>query len=506
MKINNFFTGTYEYNSRDVSARKLLNVYPESTQGQGKSDVILVGTPGQKRFSDFSAEYIGAGCRGLHWTSTNRLFGFFGQYLLEILPNGNKVERFVGVNYPTQVSFCDDGLYMLWVDGFSMYYMDLETNIVSAVDAAQIDFDRPTKIVYTNGRAIVINADDTIKGEENAQTRNWNRFYWSELRDIKTWNPLNFATAETSADALVSITVRDNDIWLFGERSYEIWRHNDQDPDLPYQYVGGSSAEIGCIAPNSVATISNSVCWLGSSSAGLNQIFISEGNSAKNITTNPISQFLTESINKTQDAIGFIYTQETHTFYVLTFFQLNRTFVYDLSTGLWHERSTRDEKYNIHNRWRVVYCTFAFNQIICADIITATLYVLKPDQYVDELNGNKQVPIVRIIQSGPINDSENNKEFQIINFEVDMETGTGLNDIVQGYNPQIMLQLSKDGGYSWGNELWRPLGKIGETQTRVQWRALGRARELTYRIQFSEPVKFLLINAFQNILPFSNRF
>lgn len=503
-KLSPQWASTYQYRSKDVSSRLLLNCFVESTQNLGKSEVILLGTPGQRRFADFSLQYPASGCRGLHWTSTGRFFAVFGGNFVEVLPNGTQVPRFSLTAYPTEVSMASDGIYLVFVDGFQIYYMDLETNEVFAVNPEQIDFDRPTKVVYANGRVVVINADDTIKTTENQITRNWNRFYWSELRDIKTFNPLNFATAEQSADRILAIEVRDNDLLIIGPESYELWRSDNSDPDLPFVFAGGASEGIGIIAPYSSASFRDSVIWLGGSASGINQIYkVDSSGGAKSITPNAISSFLAQNTNLTQDAYGFIFQQENHTFYVLTFNQLNKTFVYDLSTEMWHERSTRDERFNLHNKWRVRYATFAFNRVIVADNVTATLYTLDLDKYDDDLEGNKVIPIVRILQSPQLYD-ENNSEFLIENFELDLETGASLN-LGQGQDAQIMLQLSKDGGYSWGSEIWKSIGKIGETKTRVQWRALGRARELTVRLTMSDPVRFCLISSFAVIKRLGNR-
>lgn len=58
-----------------------------------------------------------------------------------------------------------------------------------------------------------------------------------------------------------------------------------------------------------------------------------------------------------------------------------------------------------------------------------------------------------------------------------------------------MLQYSKDGGVTWSNEQWRALGKIGQHKRTIYWDRLGRARDMTFRVAISDPVKVVLINA-----------
>ena len=59
-------------------------------------------------------------------------------------------------------------------------------------------------------------------------------------------------------------------------------------------------------------------------------------------------------------------------------------------------------------------------------------------------------------------------------------------------NPQVMLRISRDGGRTFGNERWVPLGKMGEYYARVILRRLGSARDFVIQITVTDPVKFVL--------------
>jgi hypothetical protein len=58
-----------------------------------------------------------------------------------------------------------------------------------------------------------------------------------------------------------------------------------------------------------------------------------------------------------------------------------------------------------------------------------------------------------------------------------------------GANPQVMLQISKDNGKTWGPERWTSLGKIGAYRDRVEWRRFGKARDWTFKLRLTDPVK-----------------
>lgn len=90
--------------------------------------------------------------------------------------------------------------------------------------------------------------------------------------------------------------------------------------------------------------------------------------------------------------------------------------------------------------------------------------------------------------------SPDNKRMQIPTLELLMRTGIGLtagpsNAPVQGQDPQVMLQISTDGGKTWGTERSQSAGAIGQFKTRVRWvRATGDYRNGMAQIVMSDPV------------------
>lgn len=60
---------------------------------------------------------------------------------------------------------------------------------------------------------------------------------------------------------------------------------------------------------------------------------------------------------------------------------------------------------------------------------------------------------------------------------------------------QVMLQVSKDGGHTFGNELWQQMGKEGDYKKQLSWRRLGVSRDFVFRVRVTDPAKVVLINA-----------
>lgn len=75
-----------------------------------------------------------------------------------------------------------------------------------------------------------------------------------------------------------------------------------------------------------------------------------------------------------------------------------------------------------------------------------------------------------------------------------MEAGVGLAS-GQGSDPQAMLQWSDDGGFTWSNEMWAPIGQMGERKRRVRWRRLGKSRDRVFKVTITDPVKVVIVGA-----------
>jgi hypothetical protein len=58
-----------------------------------------------------------------------------------------------------------------------------------------------------------------------------------------------------------------------------------------------------------------------------------------------------------------------------------------------------------------------------------------------------------------------------------------------------MLRWSNDGGFTWSNEHWLPIGAAGATRNRAKINRLGQARDRVYEINFTDPTPRDIIGA-----------
>lgn len=320
-----------------------------------------------------------------------------------------------------------------------------------------------------------------------------NRFWVSDLQGFNV-NALSFASSEGSPDILLALAVTNRYLYALNEKTTEVYADTGN-ADFPFERIQGGLIEIGLAAAYSVAKVGSVLCWLGRTAEGRGIIYAADGSQPRRISTHAIEHAIAGYADPST-AKGFSYQQGGHPFYVLSFDEA--TWVYDFSTSLWHERAYMNS--GVLERHRAEYYARDIRRDLhlVSDYETNELYQLKDGVYTD--NGDA----ITRLRSSPHASSGLNRVF-FSRFQLDMETGIGLDGAVQGSNPTVMLDWSNDGGHTWSSESWALAdagsGQIGDFRKRVIWRRLGSARDRIFRVKITDPVKVVLIGAYVDATP-----
>ena len=62
----------------------------------------------------------------------------------------------------------------------------------------------------------------------------------------------------------------------------------------------------------------------------------------------------------------------------------------------------------------------------------------------------------------------------------------------------VMLQLSRDNGKTWGSEMWRDTGLLGEYAKNVEWRRLGSSRRWTAKMRITDAYRRTIMGIYVN--------
>lgn len=211
---------------------------------------------------------------------------------------------------------------------------------------------------------------------------------------------------------------------------------------------------------------------------------------ATRISTHAIEHELS-TYSTISDAVGYIYQEEGHMFYVLNFPTADATWVYDIASQLWHERTWNDTNGNEHRHRSNVFA-FAYGNYVVGDWQNGNLYALDQNNYTD--NG---APITRI-RSFPHVANEL-KRVMYRKFIADMQTGAQTDP--NGSAPMLSLRWSDDRGASWSNFITQSLGAVGQFLQNIQFRRLGMARDRVFELSWSSPVMTALNGAYADVEP-----
>lgn len=457
--------GAYEAKSIIADAQRCVNLYPEKNPEGAASEFTYYPTPGLVLLTQGPSSAV----RGLYTASSNKLYTVIGSNIY--LVNSNWTLTLLGTmvgTLLTPVSMMDNSQILTIVDGTTNgYTIDLTTQAFNQI--AQPAFYGATAVDYLDS-FMILNRPGTKQ-------------FYTSLSNSDTYDPLYFASKTSSPDKLATLSVRNRELWLLGERTTEVW-FNAGNAAFPFAAMPGTFIENGCAAVHSVAKDGNSLFWVTLSDRGQAVAVRTEGYQLRKISTYALeavwAQYQTIS-----DAIGFVYQDQGHVFYVLTFPTEDKTWVYDTAEGLWHERTWMDANGNFH-RQRANCHAFAYDTHVVGDFENGRLYRLDPNAYTD--NGSA----IRRIRSFPHMVAEG-KRVVYRQFIADMEVGRA--DLV-GVPPQVELRWSDTRGASYSTPVLQTLGAQGQLLTSVQWRRLGIARDRVFELAWSAPYKTALNGAF----------
>jgi hypothetical protein len=459
----NLAINSYKARSGLLSSERLINMYVEPAPQNSSFRSIVYGTPGLKIWLDFENFNPIYGIEKMG----NDIYVVIGVTVYKV--NSSKVITVIGTMgvSPGRVMMTNNGtqVTILTESGRAFYCTSTAASLLEIID---LDYELSGSVTTMDGFTIFTNLEST-------------KFQISALNDTSAYLALDFTNVLSTSSNLVRATSNNLEVWFFKEDVTLVY-YNTGNGTFPFERKNGTLIQKGCAAKHSVATLDNSFYFLGDDRI----VYQTLGYQIKPISTFPISDEI-ESYSKVNDAFSFIYTQAGHKFYSITFPTANKTWVYDITNGQWHERESLD--INLQPKeWRANIHSFFIGKNLVGDNATGKLYELDLDTY-DE---DGTTLISKIISVTQFNDYNRDS---VGDLTLLMDTGVGINNN-QGIDPQIMLRTSIDGAKTWSKELKQQLGKQGNYETEVVWNRVASGRSLIMEFKISDPVKRAIIDAY----------
>jgi hypothetical protein len=308
------------------------------------------------------------------------------------------------------------------------------------------------------------------------------RIKWSDVLSAGVVGSASFATAEGKPDRLRGLAIVGEDLVLLGYETVEIWGVTG-DATLPFQPRSGARAGVGCASRDSIvvsgdSAVGNRVSWLGDDRT----IRMSTGGGAEVISTPAIHERLAKlSDDELAQVNSFAWTEEGRWFVAV---QTGvETMVYDLSTGLWHQRES------LAGVWSVGCACQAWGQCVVGRDDARVLGLLSVTERFD-FGERVQRGWTAVL---PL-------DFDAYPVEVLAVRIARGDDPDVATEREIWMRYSDDRGNTWSSWMAASLGSQGAYQSSVTWGPLGCADApgRVFEFEVRDPFRPTVTAAFVN--------
>lgn len=329
-----------------------------------------------------------------------------------------------------------------------------------------------------------------------------NRVYITAVNDFNTIDPLDYQEANVYQDKNVGAISVNQEVYIIKQVTTEVWNNvgATSETNFPFQRRSNFVINYGCEAAFTIKACStNVILFLGRNKDSSRVVVKIENYNASVVSTEPLNrEFL--SYERVDDAFADIIEINNHIFCYFTFPTAGKTWAYDLSTDMWNEWSSLyptsfpDITGYTRGRFRGMFHSILNGKHLIGDSVSGKIFEFSQTAYLDY-----DTPIERE-RTAP-HFSTDNKWISINSLFIDMESGVA-KQTGQGSEPTLMLQVSRDGGKTWGSELWRTSGNAGEYSHRALWDSLGTARQFTFRLRCTDPVYNVILGVVADLEAF----
>jgi len=441
--------------SYKAECRRVVNWMPvqiESGTGKGGQVAYLKQVPGKVQKAS-----LGDAVRGA-FVSREVLYVVAGSKLYRIASDWTATELGTLSSGSGPVDFADNTTQLCIVDGPVGYVYDLDSGVFSTIGT---NWPGSARVSVMDGFGIYCEP-----GTE--------QFFVSSNQDFTVIDALSYASAEGTTGNIIAHIVKHREALILKERTGEVW-YSSGGADFPLARNDGAAIEFGCAATHSLQKIAGTAFWLSKDENGSATVSAMTSYTPQRVASHALEEVLS-SVSDLSGAYAFTYQQEGLSFYVLQVPGLPTTWVYELASGIWHERG---EWVDGDLKQDLATChAYAYGVHVVGGS-DGKLYQLDPTS-----SQSAGAELCRDWIS-PHNAQPNASRLRFGSLQVDCEVGEGL----AGSDAKLMLRYSDDGGKRWSNWRYLTLGHIGQYQARARATMLGSGRDRVWHIRVTDAVQ-----------------
>lgn len=449
----------YALADRKAAVQRSVNMYVQSVEGPGEEPQFTLNqAPGLALKVD-----TGSTIRGSYATDTRR-FIVAGLSLYERdTAAGLTLRGTLGaVGLANYVAMKHGRDQLVLVDGPNGYVLNLSTNVFGQI--ADPDWRGSNWV-------------DEIDGYFVFAEPGTDQFYLSQIDDATQLDALDFSSSDAQPDNIITHRVLKRELYIFGTRSIEVWIDSGA-ADFPLARYNSTPIDIGCVGKRAVIKAADALVFIGATERGHGIVYVMTGHTPQRISTRAIEELLSQSSDLSGVSM-WAYQVDGAEFIGINAPGLDTTLVWDAAANQWHERA--ELLAGEYIPLRVDDVTFFSGEHYATG--GDTDYIFDSDAYT--LAGD----IMPCARTWPHMKSGSMEPVNFRSLEVACTTG------VVGHPGILTLEVSNDGGYTFGPPLQRSLGVEGRRMQRVRWHFLGSSRDRVFRLKCSSDTRFNLHSA-----------
>lgn len=476
----NIAAGFNRDESLAIAATDCVNLYPHLPSGQTTTQGSVIGCGGIDQITFTAENAFNRG--GLVFADKPYLVCGNKLYRIDYTTDLAGVRTYTAVDVSgsetidgtARVSMASNGdqLCIVAPDVTSQFNAWIYTVGGGLVQVSDADFNGPVLDV------------DFVDGYFVFPKSNSNVWFISDLRDGLAYNALDFTSAESDPDPLVTLAPLNGLLYAFGQKTFEPYQ-NTGNVDFPFERISSGVQQKGCLSAESMIEVNGALVWIGSGENERPSIFMTNGGQPERISTPAVENYIYQGgIEPLRNSYAMRWHERGHTFIAFTVPSVC-TLVYDATTQVWHRRESLDRFLN-PQPWRTTTILDAYSVKIVGDELSGKVGVMDESifyEYGEEMRRYVTTPAI----------DNGGRPFSVYQVELVAESGTAPQN-GQGSDPKVALSVSVDGGRTYKPKIYRNMGKIGQFLKAIAWPSLGRfQRSACFRIDIAEPIKVVFV-------------
>jgi hypothetical protein len=421
-----------------AATSRLINLYREPIKMGDKTTYTLKSVLGQAVFADLNTVFVRAMADvsgKVYVAAGGGLYAVSGQAVATRLGDIADSEDTTVSGNTGSVTVCAGGKYYVW-DGVTL--------------------TQPSIGAFSDFGAVEYIGNYTILTERGGR-----RVQWSALADPTDLPGTSFATTEARDDNNLRAMAIARNLWLFKEKSIEVWY-------ITGQAAAGAFAPTGMVIDTGLMSFGLVVKFrAGAFLVGDDGIvYLTDGEGLRPVSTTAVETAIDEETPKS----CFYYEDEGHKICVIRF--RNRpAWCFDVSTGEWHERAEGAD----HGPWAAVAAVNSYGKWLCGTDLGG----------IYEMTRNN-TDIAYAMRRTAVSRTLSMEQRTFILDALEFTGRVGRSDL--GRDAECWIRVSRDNGLTWGNPKRRSLGGLGDYQQRITYRSLGQFRQATIEFNMADPV------------------